>query len=442
MKRSTNININEADVVFRQLYGSDPDVIARQKIRYADAIEAFYRIFPSYDTRNASDHSDPSGEEDPVLSVYSAPGRTEICGNHTDHQHGRVLAAAIDLDAIAVVAANGIRKIRVQSEGYPPIEVDLSDYAPRKNETGRTGGLIRGVAAQFASRGIDVPGFDAYVTSDVLSGSGLSSSAAFEVLMGTIIDHLGNGGQLGPVEIAKFGQIAENQYFGKASGLMDQMVSAVGGLVEIDFADPENPNIDSHQCDLEAQGLTLIVTDTKGSHSNLSGEYSAIPEEMRSVASFFGKKYLRDVEEEAFYEALPRLRRDPAVGDRAILRSAHFWEDDRRVHQEAEALRSGDLQRFLDLINASGRSSECLLQNLYCTRTPQIQEIPLALMLSRRVLRNEGACRVHGGGFAGTIQAFVPKTMVDEYTQTLEAVFGRGACHILKIRPSGGVKVF
>ncbi len=434
MERSTNININEADVVFRQLYGNDPKVIADQKTRYAEAIEEFYRIFPAYKSS--------TGSENTAISIFSAPGRTEICGNHTDHQHGRVLAAAIDLDAVAVVAPNGMQKIRVQSEGYPPIEVDLSDYAPRENETGRTGGLIRGVAARFVARGIDVPGFDAYVTSDVLSGSGLSSSAAFEVLMGTIVDHLANDGKLGPVEIAKFGQIAENQYFGKASGLMDQMVSAVGGLVEIDFADPEKPIIDTHQCDLEAMGFTLIVTDTKGSHSNLSGEYSAIPEEMRSVASFFGKKYLRDVEEEAFYEALPRLRQDPSIGDRAILRSAHFWDDDRRVHQEAEALRSGDLQRFLELVNASGRSSESLLQNLYCTSTPQIQEIPLALMLSRRVLGKEGACRVHGGGFAGTIQAFVPKAKVDEYVKTLEAVYGRGACHILKIRPSGGVKVF
>ena len=280
------------------------------------------------------------------------------------------------------------------------------------------------------------------MTSDVLSGSGLSSSAAFEVLMGTILDTLFNDGKAGAVEIAKFGQKAENVYFGKACGLMDQMVSSVGGFVKIDFSDTEDPKIRKYECDLEKAGLALIVTDTGGSHADLSGEYSAIPQEMKKVAAFFGKEYLREVDEEDFYRSLPELVKAPDISDRAILRSVHFFSDDKRVEEEAEALEEGDIAGFLKFVNASGRSSETLLQNLYCNAVPEEQKIPLALMLSRRVLGKEGACRVHGGGFAGTIQAFVPKSKVAEYKETLEAVFGEEACHILRIRQAGGIRIF
>ena len=275
----------------------------------------------------------------------------------------------------------------------------------------------------------------------MLSGSGLSSSAAFEVLVGKVIDCLFNGGKAGNEEIAKFGQIAENIYFGKACGLMDQMVSAVGGLVQIDFKYPSSPKIDEHQCDLNKLGFFLVITDTKGSHADLSEEYSAIPKEMRSVARFFGKDNLRDVDEKEFSARISRLKRDPEITDRAILRSAHFFADDARVGKEAEALDKEDIKTFLDLVNESGRSSETLLQNLYSPASPKTQDIPLALLLSRKVLGKEGACRVHGGGFAGTIQAFVPKDKVREYTEALEGAFGKGACHILRIRPKGAVQI-
>lgn len=425
----TKIKNGDLRSIFAELYGPEEEVLSYQSDRYLRALSEFSRTFPE----TAS-----SGKE---TFLFSAPGRTEICGNHTDHQHGRVLAAAVDLDAIAVVSGNDTHLIRLQSEGYKEVEVDLSDTSPKEEEKGTTASLIRGVAAQFISRGVDVKGFDAYVTSDVLSGSGLSSSAAFEVLTGNIIDHMSNGGKAGSIEIAKYGQIAENNYFGKASGLMDQMVSSVGGFVGIDFADPRSPKIDTHQCDLNKLDFSLIITDTKGSHADLSGEYSAIPKEMQSVASFFGKEYLREVDEKAFYANLAEMKKTPGISDRAILRSAHFFSDDARVPEEEKALDEGDMRRFLDLVNASGNSSAALLQNLYCAERPADQEIPLALLLSRRVLGDQGACRVHGGGFAGTIQAFVPKAKVKEYIGTLEGVFGNGSCHILRIRPRGGIRV-
>ncbi|MBR4819415.1 MAG: galactokinase [Clostridiales bacterium] len=419
------INASDFTAVFEELYGKLQ--VASQKARYEKAVEGFRAAFPE------------SAEAD--ISIFSAPGRTEICGNHTDHQHGRVLAAAVDLDAIAIVATNGEKAIRLQSEGYPFLEVDLDDLSPKEVEKGTTASLIRGVAACFSGLGVEVGGFDVYMTSSVLSGSGLSSSAAFEVLIGKVIDCMFNGGKAGNEEIAKFGQIAENIYFGKACGLMDQMVSAVGGLVQIDFKYPSSPKIDAHQCNLDKLGFSLVITDTKGSHADLSEEYSAIPKEMRSVARFFGKDNLRDVDEKEFSARISRLKRDPEITDRAILRSAHFFADDARVGKEAEALDNEDMKTFLELVNESGNSSETLLQNLYSTERPESQDIPLALLLSRKVLGKEGACRVHGGGFAGTIQAFVPKEKVSEYTEALEGAFGKGACHILRIRPKGAVQI-
>lgn len=421
-----NINASSSDAVFAGLYG-EADTAA-QKARYAKAVESFRKAFPE------------NAESD--ISVFSAPGRTEICGNHTDHQHGRVLAAAVDLDAVAVVSENGKNVIRLQSEGYPRLEVDLNDLSSKEEEKGTTAALIRGMAAQFSRLGVAVAGFDTYVTSSVLSGSGLSSSAAFEVLIGKVLDCMYNSGKAGNTEIAKFGQIAENDYFGKACGLMDQMVSATGGLIEIDFKDPRDPKIDAHQCDLDKIGFSLVITDTKGSHADLSDDYSAIPKEMRSVARFFGKDDLRNVDEKEFSARISKLKKDPEISDRAILRSAHFFSEEARVKNEAEALDKNDIKKFLALVNDSGRSSETLLQNLYTTKRPEVQDIPLALLLSRMVLGEEGACRVHGGGFAGTIQAFVPKALLKEYTETLEGTFGKGACHILRIRQVGAVQVF
>ncbi|MBO4927317.1 MAG: galactokinase [Clostridiales bacterium] len=471
----TAINEGKSDPVFAKLYGPEQAVLSYQKTRYIEAVEAFYSAFRI--EKNSAGEFDKGSVCEPemipaaetAVFLFSAPGRTEIGGNHTDHQHGRVLAAAVDLDAIAVASLNNLQQIRILSKGYPLIAVDLSDLSPKAEEQGTTSALVRGVAAQFQKLGTDVLGFDAYVTSDVLTGSGLSSSAAFEVLIGTIIDHLSNEGKAGAVNIAKFGKIAENLYFGKASGLMDQMVSSVGGFVKIDFADPESPVIEKIDRSLDEAGIALIVTDTKGSHADLSGEYTAIPEEMKAVASFFGKSVLREVDEQEFYRRISELRtqagdsdrqtgtdmtrdagrqedsdktRDTGrLSDRAILRSAHFFDEDRRAAQEAEALEEKDFRRFFDLVNASGESSATLLQNLYCSDAPQTQGIPLALLLSRRVLAGEGACRVHGGGFAGTIQAFVPKEKVSEYIDALESVFGKGACHILRIRPEGGIRI-
>ncbi len=419
------LNTSDFDTVLADLYGESS--VSVQKERFKKAAETFRDAFPEAEEKD--------------ISIFSAPGRTEICGNHTDHQHGRVLAAAVDLDAVAIVALNGKNAICLQSEGYPRIEVDLGDISPREEEKGTTAALIRGTAAQFKWLGTSVGGFDAYVTSSVLSGSGLSSSAAFEVMIGKVTDCLFNGGKAGNEEIAKFGQIAENTYFGKACGLMDQMVSAVGGLVEIDFQYPSSPKIDVHQCNLDRFGFSLVITDTKGSHADLSEEYSAIPKEMRSVARFFGKNNLRDVDEKEFYARINSLKRDPGITDRAILRSAHFFDDDARVGKEAEALDKEDIKTFLNLVNESGRSSETLLQNLFNPSSPKTQDIPLALLLSRKVLGKEGACRVHGGGFAGTIQAFVPKDKVREYIETLEGAFGKGSCHILQIRSTGAVQL-
>ena len=431
----TSINIFKMDSVFAEVYGEDSATITAQRKRYTRAIEAFSAAFSGPAT------STDSSRKALDLSLFSAPGRTEIGGNHTDHQHGRVLAAAVDLDAIGVVARNGENVIHLKSEGYDPVEINLSDLSPKEEEKGTTAALIRGVASGFSEMGAALQGLDIYVTSDVLSGSGLSSSAAFEVLLGTIFDSLFFGGKAGAQKIAKIGQTAENRYFGKACGLMDQMVSAVGGFVKIDFADPDNPNIDTYQCNLEEAGIALIVTDTRGSHASLSGEYTAIPDEMRSVAAYFGKDYLRDVDPEEFYQSLSDLRKADGISDRAILRAAHFFGEDIRAEKEASALERGDLEGFLALVNESGESSATLLQNLYCCETPEEQGIPLALMLSRHVLGKKGACRVHGGGFAGTIQAFVPKEKADEYVRTMEHVFGTGACHILKIRRAGGVQI-
>lgn len=422
-KFKEQLNEGDFDKVLKTLYGSCEQTISRQKQRYADAVDRFRECFPD-------------SEE---ISVFSAPGRTEIGGNHTDHQHGCVLAAAVNLDIIAVVSFNNMGVIRLQSEGHSPNNVNLSDLSVQESEKGDSSALIRGIASKFCEMGVEVRGFDAYTTSDVLSGSGLSSSAAFEVLIGKIIDRHYNNGKVGAVEIAKIGQYAENAYFGKKSGLMDQMVSSVGGLVSIDFHDTKNPKIQSFPFDFENAGYCLCVTDTKGSHADLTDDYVAIRSEMESVAAQFGKAYLRDVNENDFYGAIPQLRKKSS--DRAVLRAAHFFDENRRAVQESNALSDGNMDDFLELVKQSGESSANLLQNLYSCSQPTNQALSIGIMLSKRILGEKGAVRVHGGGFAGTIQAFVPTDEVKEYVSEMNRIFGNGSCYVLRIRSLGGIEV-
>ena len=376
-----------------------------------------------------------AGEETPV-TLCSAPGRTEICGNHTDHQRGRVLAASVNLDFLACAAPNGTDVIRFQSEGWPMVEVKLDGRGPRPEENETTASLVRGMAELAAQKGCPVSGFDAYAVSDVLPGSGLSSSAACEVLLGVIVNHLFCGDRFSPVEIAQMGQGAENAYFGKPSGLMDQMASSVGGAVSIDFADPAAPIVRSVPVDLNALGYALCILDSGASHADLTAEYAAVPQEMGAVAAYFGKTVLREVAEEQVMENLPALRR--AVGDRAVLRALHFFADDRRVEQEAGALERGDMEAFLNLVKESGRSSWELLQNITPAGAVKEQAMAVALTAAERALQGRGACRVHGGGFAGTIQAFVPLDLLDAFRAGTERALGAGSCHVLSIRPVGG----
>ena len=371
----------------------------------------------------------------PAQFLFSAPGRTELSGNHTDHQLGKVLAGAVNLDTVAAVALNGENRIRVRSEGYPLCEIDLSDLTVRPEETGTTAALIRGTAAGIAARGCTIPGFDAYVTSRVLAGSGLSSSAAFEVLLGTVINRLAEGG-LDALQIAQLGRYAENVYFGKPSGLMDQAASSIGGAVTIDFADEAAPQVERLTLDLAGFGHALCIVDSGADHADLTDEYAAIPGELSRISAHFGKKHLREVPEEDFYAALPALRRE--AGDRAVLRAIHIYEENKRVDTQVAALKAGDFDRFLELVKASGRSSWMLLQNVIPAGYKEHQELAVALALAEKLLDGRGACRVHGGGFAGTIQAFVPLDMLEAFRAGIEAVLGEGSCHVLSIRDEGG----
>lgn len=376
------------------------------------------------------------GDEERPVVLCSAPGRTEICGNHTDHQHGRVLAGAVDLDFLACAAPNGLNRIRFQSEGWPMVEISLDELLPRTDERESTAALVRGMAGLVKERGYEVAGFDAYAVSEVLPGSGLSSSAACEVLLGVIENCLFCSGELGAVTIAQLGQRAENVYFGKPSGLMDQTASSVGGAVAIDFADPAEPVVRSVAVDLESLGYALCIIDSGASHAALTGEYASIPEEMGAVAAYFGRKVLREVDEAKFLRALPELRR--AAGDRAVLRAMHFFADDRRSAEEADALERGDMDAFLALVRESGRSSWELLQNITPTGAAKEQAMAVALAVAERALAGRGACRVHGGGFAGTIQAFVPLDVLESFSAEVEAALGQGSCRALSIRPVGG----
>ncbi len=377
----------------------------------------------------------------PNAALFSGPGRTEIGGNHTDHQHGRVLCGSVDLDMLACAAPNGTRLVRIRSEGYPALEISLDDLTPKKEEENTSAALVRGVAAKIAELGYPLSGFDACANSTVLSGSGLSSSAAYETLVGNIFNHFCCGDKLDPISIAKIGQYAENVHFGKLSGLMDQMGSSVGACVAIDFKDPADPVVERVDYDFSRSGHALCIVDTGSDHSakHLTEDYSDITREMCSVAVHFGKKVLREVPQQDFRAAIPALRKE--CGDRAVLRAMHFYEDDQRAAQEAQALKDGDFDRFLLIVNESGLSSSLHLQNTWSTADPKQQAIPMALAVGRELLEGTGAIRVHGGGFAGTIQAFVPNEKLDGFKAGMEALLGEGKCHILHIRPQGGCVV-
>ena len=370
---------------------------------------------------------------------FSAPGRTEIAGNHTDHQRGRVLAAAVNLDTVAAVRLNGTNTIRILSQGYPLCQVELSELSPVEAEINTTAALIRGVAARFAQLGCVLQGFDAYCQSTVLPGSGLSSSAAYEVLIGTMINHLFFDGKATAPEVAIIGQYAENVFFGKPCGLMDQTASAVGGLVTIDFADAAKPDIRSVNFDFSACGHALCIIDTRASHADLTDEYAAIPREMKAVAGYFGKEVLTEVAESDFYAALPTLRQQ--FGDRAVLRGVHEFQENRRVIQQVAALEKGDFAGFLGLVKESGLSSWLYLQNVIPAGCIAHQDVAVALALCEKYLEGRGAYRVHGGGFAGTVQAFVPLDLLEAFRVGIDAALGQGACHILSIRPQGGVEM-
>ncbi|MBR1810575.1 MAG: galactokinase [Clostridia bacterium] len=406
-----------------KIYATEAE-IDRQTARYISIAEDFAAIY---------------GERD-NLRFFSAPGRTEIGGNHTDHNHGKVLAASINLDAVAAAAQNEENIIRVKSRGYSKIDViDLATLTPVPAETGHSAALIRGVAARLKALGYKIGGFDAATASEVLSGSGLSSSAAFEVLIGTVLNYMYNDGKISPVVIAQVAQYAENVFFGKPCGLMDQMACSVGSFVEIDFADPDNPVINPVSFDFAACGHSLCIVDTRASHADLTDDYAAIRAEMEAVAGCFGKKCLREVDPETVYGNIGAIRKK--VGERAVLRAMHFYAENARVDCEANALQAGDFDAFKNYVIESGFSSYMYNQNVFAPKQPKSQPVALALAISESLLADKGAWRVHGGGFAGTIQAFVPNDAVAEYKAALEAVFGEGACYILQIRPIGGFEV-
>ena len=400
----------------------DRHMLDYQNSRYQQAIRKYEEIYGA-------------GE----VEIYSAPGRSEVGGNHTDHQHGEVLAASINLDAVAIVGKSEEARVRVVSDGYPMITIDLSDLEKKDAEEGTSAGLIRGMAYGLKKNGHKIGGFDAYVTSDVLIGAGLSSSAAFETIIGTIFSGLYNDMAVSPVEIAQVAQYAENVFFGKPCGLMDQMACSVGGLIHIDFASPEEPVVEKVDINFSAYHHSLCITDTKGSHADLTDDYAQIPQEMKKVAAFFGKEFLREVEPAEFYKNIAKLRAE--CGDRPVLRALHFFEEDERVREEVKALKLGDFEGFLQVVKASGNSSFQYLQNVYTNKDVQNQGVSIGLAVSESILKNHGISRVHGGGFAGTIQAFVADEFVESYREMLDSVFGEGACHVLKVRPFGGIKV-
>ena len=409
------------DETLISLYGSEKTDPARA--RYLGAIDEFAKLYGA----------------DRTIALFSVAGRSEISGNHTDHNHGKVIAASIDLDIIAVASPTEGNVIRVKSEGFPEDVVDFSSYStPAPEKYGSSESIIAGMVSGVSSKGYKVGGFDAYTTSNVLKGSGLSSSAAFEDMIGTILSHLYNDGTIDNVLIAKLSQYAENEYFGKPCGLMDQVACAVGGIVSIDFEDPTTPIIEKLNFDITAAGYNLCIVNTGGNHADLTGDYASVPYEMKSVAAHFGKEVLRHVSEEEIISSIPALRKE--VGDRAVLRALHFINENKRVSAQVEALKAGNVEDFFDGVIASGRSSFCYLQNVYTTKNVGEQGLSLALCLADNYLADKkGAFRVHGGGFAGTIQAFVRTEDVEGFKNIMDSAFGEGACLILCIRRDGAL---
>ena len=380
--------------------------------------------------------------EDRDIAVFSVPGRTEIIGNHTDHNHGKVMAGAINRDILAIVSRNDDNVIRFCSEGYSKDQINISDVtSPEKFRKFTSRALVAGMVNAFIEAGHAVGGYDAYSCTEVLKGSGLSSSAAFEVMIGNILNHLYNDGKVDNKEIAKYAQYSENVYFGKPCGLMDQMACAVGGFVYIDFEDNKNPIVESVDLSLADAGNSLCIVNTGGSHAGLNEDYASVPAEMKAVAAYLGKDVLRGLTEEDILRAVPMLRK--RSGDRAILRAIHFVRENDRVEQALKALKNKDLQEFYKIILASGRSSYQYLQNVYTNHNPFEQGISLALCVADGILSGkDGAFRVHGGGFAGTIQAFVRNEDLDGFVSKMNAVFGEGAAMPLNVRPLGAVKLF
>ncbi|MDO4379894.1 MAG: galactokinase family protein [Clostridia bacterium] len=386
-----------------------------------------------------SDFSEQYGENDErEIALFSAPGRTEVSGNHTDHNHGKVIAASVNLDAVAAASKNDDGIVRVKSRGYNIDTVEITDLEVNEEDKGRSRSLVRGILARFKELGYNIGGFDATTASKVLSGSGLSSSAAFEVLVGTILNFLYNDGKISPVEIAKIGQYAENVHFGKPSGLLDQTACSVGGFVTIDFEDPSKPVIEKVELDFEKTGHSLCIVDTKGDHCDLTDEYAAVRSEMEDVAAFFGKKVLREIKKEDVLSNAGEIAKK--TSERAVLRALHFFGENERVEKQVEFLKKGDFDSFKELVIESGRSSYMYNQNVYSNKAPTSQPLSLALALSEEVLKGKGAWRVHGGGFAGTIQAFVPNELLDRYIGLMSSVFGDDSCYVLSIRPVGGAQ--
>ena len=413
-----DIQSGKYDKIFEVLYGD----ISAARERYMAAVDSFEAIYGEHEVR-----------------LFSAPGRTEVGGNHTDHQHGCVLAGSVNLDVIAVVATTDDDIVRVKSEGFNEDIINLTELEPKEEEYGRASALIRGMCGEFKANGYRIGGFKAYTTSNVLKGSGLSSSAAFEVLIGNILSGLFNSNSVDPVEIAKIAQRSENIYFGKPCGLMDQLASSVGGFTAIDFNDPSKPIIEKVSFDIKAHGHRLIIVNTGGSHADSTQDYADITIECKAVSEFFGKTVLREVNPNDFYKSIAQLREK--VGDRAVLRAIHFFNDNQRAIDECVALKEGRFEDFLRISKDSGRSSFQYLQNVYSPSNASEQGISLALALASMALEHRGAYRVHGGGFAGTIQAFVPEDLLDNFLRIMKSVFGENSCYVLNIRPIGGTEI-
>lgn len=408
----------------KYLYSCDDSKTEYYAQRYIDVIDGFEETFGKADD----------------IALFSAPGRTEIGGNHTDHQHGCILAGSVNLDVISAARPNGTNTVRIQSKNYEMDVIELDDLEIHEEQFDKAIALIRGVLRKFVDLGYDVKGFDAYTTSNVLKGSGLSSSAAFEVLVGTIVNGLFANTEVNPVEIAKFGQFAENVYYNKPSGLLDQMASSVGSVVAIDFKNTDEPAVKKVEFDLQKYGHALCIIDSGADHADLTDEYATIPAEMKEVAHFFGKEYLREVDTKEFYANIRNVRKK-INNDRAILRAIHFLNENERAQAEVKALENDDFELFKNLVKESGRSSYMYLQNVFAASVPKQQAVSLTLALCDEILGEKGAYRVHGGGFAGTVQAFVPFDMLDEFKSRIEAVLGENMCHILSIRPIGGYEL-